>query len=440
MQSSAWPRVTIESLIASGAIVAHKDGNYGSLYPRVEDFGADGVPFLTAKSLDRGEIDIEGAPRLVDERANALRFGFVCQNDVLLSHNATIGRVAVVPQFDGRLLVGTSLTYFRLNPQILLPRYFAAYLSGADFQNQLAAVMSHSTRNQVPITAQRTLSVVVPPLDVQQIISSTLGSLEDKIKQNRRTGRALETLTRATFKAWFVDFEPVKVKAAGQTSFPGMPIDTFASLPNRLTDSNIGPVPEGWEVRPIGDLVTVRGGGTPSKKVSEYWDGGTHFWATPKDLSGLQSPVLLGTERLITDAGAESISSGVMPENTVLLSSRAPVGYTAIAKVPVAVNQGFIAMACDGPLPPHYVLHWTRSALDEIHSRASGTTFPEISKTAFRPIPAVVPNSVVVETFERFAQSIFALLEANVRESNRLAEMREYLLPRLLRGAVGVKP
>ena len=201
----------------------------------------------------------------------------------------------------------------------------------------------------------------------------------------------MEELARATFKAWFVDFEPVKAKAAGATSFPGMPFATFAALPDRLTDSPIGPVPEEWEVRPIGELVMVKGGGTPSTKVAEYWDGGTHFWATPKDLSGLQDPVLLGTERRITDAGAECISSGVMPENTVLLSSRAPVGYTALAKVPVAVNQGFIAMACDGPLPPHYVLHWTRSALEEIKSRASGTTFPEISKTAFRPIPALVP-------------------------------------------------
>jgi type I restriction enzyme S subunit len=173
---------------------------------------------------------------------------------VLLSHNATIGRVAIVPQFDGRMLVGTSLTYFRLNPQNLLPRYFAAYLAGADFQNQLAAVMSHSTRNQVPITAQRDLSVVVPPLDVQQKIADTLGSLDDKIEQNRRAGRALDGLARATCKAWFVDFEPVKDKAAGQTSFPGMPPTAFAALPDRLTDSPLGPVPQGWAVGKMGDV------------------------------------------------------------------------------------------------------------------------------------------------------------------------------------------
>lgn len=281
--------------------------------------------------------------------------------------------------------------------------------------------------------------LLVPPLEEQHAIAAVLGSLDDKIEQNRRTGRALEDLARATFNAWFVDFEPIKAKAAGAMIFPGMPTAAFAALPDRLTDSPAGPVPQGWEVRIIGELVSVKGGGTPSTKVAEYWDGGTHFWATPKDLSRLEGPVLLGTERRITDAGAACISSGVMPENTVLLSSRAPVGYTALAKVPVAVNQGFIAMVCDGPLPPHYVLHWTRSALEEIKSRASGTTFPEISKAAFRPIPAVVPTPPVVAAFERITQSLFDLIQSSAQLSHQLGELRDYLLPRLLSGSVRVR-
>src|SRR4051812_26422757 len=115
--------VTIEALLASGAITGHKDGNHGSQYPRVEEFGSVGVPFLTAKSLSDGKIDIEGAPRLSDDRADALRLGFIQPGDVLLSHNATVGRVAVVPEFAGRVLIGTSLTYFRVNPSKISPRY-----------------------------------------------------------------------------------------------------------------------------------------------------------------------------------------------------------------------------------------------------------------------------------------------------------------------------
>jgi type I restriction enzyme S subunit len=314
-------------------------------------------------------------------------------------------------------------------------RYLSYALAVTDISGYL-------TGSAMPKLSQKSMNAIELPLprpEVQKAIAAVLCSLDDKVEQNRRTVRALEGLARATFKAWFVDFEPVNAKAAGSAGFPGMPRDAFAALPDRLTDSPLGPVPQGWEVRPIGDVVSIKGGGTPSTKVAEYWEGGAHFWATPKDLSGLQSPVLLETERRITDAGAECISSGVMPENTVLLSSRAPVGYTAIAKVPLAVNQGFIAMLCDGPLPPHYVLHWTRSALEEIKSRACGTTFPEISKSAFRPIQAVVPPQVVVKGFERIVRSLFDLIEASARQSHQLEKLRDYLLPRLLSGSLRVR-
>jgi type I restriction enzyme S subunit len=355
-------------------------------------------------------------------------------NTVCLSRTASVGYVVVM----GREMATSQDFVNWVCDESKLDYRFLKYVLLAE--NQSFSRFSHGTTHQtIYFPEVKAFHVCVPSIDEQRAIADVLQALDDKIEQNRRTGRVLEALARGTFEAWFVDFEPAKAKAAGQISFPGMPNDIFAALPDCLTDSSLGSIPLGWQVRPIGDLVTVKGGGTPSTKVAEYWDGGAHFWATPKDLSGLRDPVLLGTERRITDAGAECISSGVMPENTVLLSSRAPVGYTALAKVPIAVNQGFIAMTCDGPLPPHYVLHWTRSVLEEIKSRASGTTFPEISKAAFRPIQVVVPSPVIVAEFERFAQRLFDLIESYARQSRQLSELRDYLLPKLLSGAVRVR-
>lgn len=437
-------RVTVKELVEKGILERPMDGNHGEIHPKGDDFITTGVPFITAADIKDGRVDIRSCAFISEKQAKSLRKGFAKLGDVLLTHKATIGRTAIVDEIpDGLewIVLTPQVTYYRvLRKDVLDPRYLKFYFDSSAFQMLLEAWSGGgSTRAYLGITKQLDLPIALLPIDEQRAIAAVLGALDDKIEQNRRTGRALEGLARATFKAWFVDFEPIKAKAAGQTSFPGIPPAAFAALPDRLTDSPIGPVPQGWEVKPIGDVVTVRGGGTPSTKVPEYWDGGTHFWATPKDLSGLQDPVLLKTERRITDAGAECISSGVLPENTVLLSSRAPVGYTALAKVRVAVNQGFIAMTCDGPLPPHYLLHWTRSALAEIKSRASGTTFPEISKSAFRPIPAVVPSPLVVAEFERFAQSLFDLIEANAQQSHQLGELRDYLLPKLLDGSVRVR-
>lgn len=437
MSSSAWPRVTIESLIASGAIIAHKDGNYGSLYPRVEEFGVDGVPFLTAKSLDGGSIDIAGAPRLADKRADAFNFGFVQSNDVLLSHNATVGRVAVVPLFEGRLLVGTSLTYFRLNPDSLLPRYFAAYLTGADFQDQLAGVMSHSTRNQVPITAQRKLTVVVPPIDVQEMIAETLGGLDAQINQNRQTGRALLELAQLTFNAWFVDFEPVKAKTAGQTSYPGMPPAAFTSLADRLTDSPLGVIPHDWTVRPLSEACQIVSGGTPKRAETSYWAGDIP-WYSVRDAPPDGMPWVDFTDEQITQAGLNGSAATLAPVGCTIISARGTVGRLALVARPMAFNQ-----SCYGLLPIdgesyHHLYLMICHVVGELQQRSHGSVFDTITRQTFDSVWVVQPPSPLLYCFERVIAPSFDLLLALLKESLKLAEVRDYLLPRLLSGDVTV--
>ena len=436
MPSSEWPRVTIGSLIASGAIVAHKDGNYGSLYPRAEDFGTVGVPFLTAKSLDGGRIDIDGAPRLADDRADALRFGFVRPNDVLLSHNATIGRVAVVPKFDGRLLIGTSLTYFRLNPQNLLARYFAAYLAGEDFQNQLAAVMSHSTRNQVPISAQRTLSVVVPPLDVQHVIARVLGALDDRIEQNHRTGGALDGLARATFKAWFVDFEPVTAKAAGALSFPGMLPAAFAALPSRLTGSPLGPVPEGWAVRTLAEAFDIN----PPRRLSKGQE------APYLDMKNMPTKGHAPDtwERRPHGSGMRFINGDTLVARITPCLENGKTAYVDF------LNDGevgwgsteYIVLRPKPPLPEVYAYCLARTAefRDFAIQNMSGTSGRQrVAASALEHYHIAIPDPATAAAFGDVARPLFEYIRAGKAESSKLATLRDYLLPRLLSGTVRVK-
>lgn len=184
----------------------------------------------------------------------------------------------------------------------------------------------------------------------------------------------------------------------------------------------------GWGTTSIGEAVTVRGGATPPTGDRQYWVDGGHSWATPRDLSRLSTPVLLDTERHITDAGVTRISSGLLPPGTLLLSSRAPIGYLAIAEVPTAINQGFIAMICDRSLPNHYVWQWTLANLDAIKARANGTTFQEISKGNFRPMRIPVPPQNLLDAFTAKASRLYRLLVNNVRLMGTLVEVRETLL------------
>jgi type I restriction enzyme S subunit len=156
-------------------------------------------------------------------------------------------------------------------------------------------------------------------------------------------------------------------------------------------------------------------------------------------LSTLSLPVLLDTERKITDAGLAQISSGLLPKGTVLLSSRAPIGYLAIAEVPVAVNQGFIAMKPRSGISNLFLLRWASAAHEEIISYANGSTFLEISKSSFKLIRVVSPSAPVMDIFDRMSRPLYQKVVENERQSRALAALRDALLPKLIRGEIRVR-
>jgi type I restriction enzyme S subunit len=310
-------------------------------------------------------------------------------------------------------------------------------LEGPDFQRQAEmAGVGSVIRHFGPMHLRR-MTVRIPPIEEQRAIACILGTLDDKIELNRRINQTLEGMARAIFESWFVDLDPVRAKAAGRQP-PGLAPHIADLFPDAFEASELGEIPKGWKVRPIGDIVKAVGGGTPSTKNPAYWGEGIHCFATPKDLSGLSSPMLLDTRRRVTDAGLAKISSGLLPVGTVLLSSRAPVGYLAIAQIPVCVNQGFIAMICDGPVSNYYVLNWAKVNMPEIKRHASGTTFAEISKRNFRPIPALVPSQEVMTAFDAIVEPVYAKIRLNLEETRTLAALRDALLPKLISGELRV--
>ena len=330
-------------------------------------------------------------------------------------------------------------TAFYLKPKVEMDVRWAYYqLLNQDINGLDSGSAIPSTRREDFYS----LPVKVPSLAEQYTIAHILGTLDDKIELNRRMNETLEALARALFKSWFVDFDPVRAKMEGRwspgESLPGLPAHLYDLFPDRLVDSELGEVPEGWEVGTVDRLATVVGGATPSTKNTHYWKGGEHYWATPRDLAPLSTPVLLQTERKITDAGLGKISSGLLPRGTVLLSSRAPIGYLAIAEIPVAINQGFIGILPREGISNLFALYWSEASHEEITNYANGSTFLEISKGNFRCIPLVVPEKVVMVAFDRSIRPCYERIVSNEHESRGLVEVRETLLPKLVSGKLRV--
>jgi type I restriction enzyme S subunit len=302
-------------------------------------------------------------------------------------------------------------------------------------QNEIEALAEGSTgQTELSRSKLSDLNLWLPPLSTQRTIADLLGSLDDKIEANRVQSKTLEAIAQALFKSWFVDFEPVKAKSEGRQP-DGLAPEIADLFPFSFVDSPLGKIPKGWEVSSVGKEFIIVGGGTPSTLNNYFWHNGTVNWATPKDLASLSTHVLMKTERKITELGLSKISSGVLKNGSVLLSSRAPIGYLAITNTPVAINQGFIGFPKQN-VSSMFILHWLKENISGIVARANGSTFLEISKTTFRPMLLVVPDKNILKQFDEISSLLYKEIINNEKQSQLLVEVRDLLLPRLVDGRV----
>ena len=245
--------------------------------------------------------------------------------------------------------------------------------------------------------------VNIPPLPEQQAIASVLSALDDKIDLLQRQNQTLEQMAATLFRQWFI--EEAK---------------------------------EDWEEVTIGDIFTLKGGSTPSTKESSFWDGNIS-WTSPKDLSNSKSIFMFDTERKITEAGLAKISSGLLPVRTLLMSSRAPIGYLAMTDIEVAINQGYIAIPEHQTYSTEFMYLWCQLNMDTIENAGNGSVFQEISKSSFRDLIFVIPDENTLNRFDAFVKPTFTKIKSNTQQIRTLQSMRDTLLPKLISGEVRLK-
>ena len=404
----------------------------GSPRPINSYLSESGIPWVKISDATSGSAKYISSTKQFIKIEGQSKSRKVYPGDLILSNSATPG----LPRFmnieacihDGWLL---------LRNFVNLDKEFAYWLLLCE-RKSLVQKGNGSVFTNLKTDILKEHEVTIPSLDEQVKIASFLNTIQEKIETNTVMNATLEKIAQRIFKSWFVDFDPVKANAEG-VPFDGLSPEIQSLFPNEFEESELGMIPKGWEESTIEKEVKTVGGATPSTKNAEFWDGGEILWTTPKDLSGLKDKVIFNTARKITSSGLKKISSGLLPKNTVLMSSRAPVGYLAIAKEPIAINQGYIAMKCDQEVSPYYMLCWLDKNMDIIKQRAGGTTFSEISKTNFRPIEFLKPSVDAINKFEEVVTPLYEKIEANARMTNNLSKIRDKLLPRLISGKVTIQ-
>lgn len=361
-----------------------------------EDSWGDELPFITPS--DQSETRREATPTRFLSSIGVTRL----QNRVvppgstnLTCIGSTIGKVSMADSY--------SVTNQQINTltakQGLANSGFVYYL----IKNWSGTLKQFAAGSATPIINKTTLAnfeFFVPPLKVQSAIAAVLSALDDKIAANTKISHTSNELASTLFR-----------QALSMAEFSD---DTFD------------------------DLALVSGGGTPSTKNPDYWDGNIP-WATPSDITALMGPYLKETSRAISDAGLKSCASDLYPKGSILMTSRATIGAFAITQKPTAVNQGFIVVQPNDPELRYWFFHEMQSRVDEFISLANGATFLELSRGNFKKFKVRKASTAVMYEFNKQALALHESAQSVLAENALLSATRDALLPQLMSGMLGVK-
>ena len=257
------------------------DGNYSSKYPKASEFLSYGVPFISASDLVNGRIQSSNLRYISPNLHRILTKGHLKAGDILLvTRGNGVGLTAYVDSEYADANINAQLVLLRADNKELNSRFLYYLLSSPEYYGVLKAYGSGSAQPQLPIGSLLRVGIKYPQYQDQVAIADILGSLDDKIELNRRMNATLEESARALFKSWFVDFDPARAKMEGRQP-EGIDAETAALFPDRLVESELGLIPEGWHIGALKHCCQrIENGGTPKRDQPQYWQPETVPWLT----------------------------------------------------------------------------------------------------------------------------------------------------------------
>lgn len=266
-----------------------------------------------------------------------------------------------------------------------------------------------------------TLEIEVHSLSTQRKIASILSAYDDLIENNKKRIKILEEMAQAIYKEWFVNFR-----------FPG-------HKKVKMVKSKLDMIPEGWEVSTVQDTFEITGGGTPSKKVPEYWEDGTINWYVPSDLTAHRNMFMDESGEKISELGLKKSSARLFPAYSVMMTSRATLGVISINTTEACTNQGFITCIPNEKFPLYTLYYWLHENVEKFISLGTGATFKEITKGVFKKIDILVPPEKLLKYFEKILAPLNQQVLILQRKNTNLRKTRDLLLPKLISGEIDVK-
>jgi type I restriction enzyme S subunit len=416
----------IADLLASGTL-AINDGYRA----KNSELATHGIPFARAGNIDGG-FHFDDADCVPDETLSRVGVKVSEPGDVVFTSKGTVGRFAFVRDDTPRFVYSPQLCFWRvLDRNKIFARWLYYWMNSREFFLQFNGVAGQTDMAEyVSLRDQRAMRITLPPLPAQKRIAHILGTLDDKIELNRRTNATLEGISRAIFKSWFVDFDPVRQKAAGQQPV-GMDAQTAALFPDSFEESEIGEVPKGWQVGRLNDLAehprrAVRPGEIPSGlpyiglehmprrciALSE-WDAGDGVESNKFEFQ--RGEILFGKLRPYFHKVGVAPVDGICSTDIVVARPTRREWF------------GFVL----GHMSSDEFVAYTNAA-------STGTKMPRTNWEDMSRYEAVLPPERVAEAFNDVVQGAVASITSRIHQSRTLAALRDTLLPKLLSGEIRV--
>lgn len=405
------------------------DGDRGKNYPKQDElFPAGSCLFLNAGNVTEFGFDFSNCAFITNEKDDSLGKGKLQRYDIVMTTRGTVGNVAYyddsVPYKNIR--INSGMVIFRPQTDKIFPRFLFLFLRSQGFKQQVSALITGSAQPQLPIRDINQIKIVIPPLKDQQAIAHILGTLDDKIELNRRMSQTLEQMARALFKAWFVDFEPVRAKCRGDLdsrprwrrgeSLPGLPAHLYDLFPDRLVDSELGEIPEGWELKPLGKVLELAYG--KALKDEDRRPGSVPVF-------GSNGQVGWHDERLATGPG-------------IIVGRKGNPGTVTWAPSDFfAIDTTFYVVSKEDCTSLYFLFY--ALITHDLPSLAADSAVPGLNRNFVYSNLQLLPPAPVVEAFDRQVKVLFDKRHQNDLESRTLAGLRDALLPKLISGQMRIR-
>ncbi|HEX8706320.1 MAG TPA: restriction endonuclease subunit S [Myxococcaceae bacterium] len=447
MTAEAWTRTTVEQLVRSGALSIHDGYRAKNL-----ELGRPGLPFARAGNIDQG-FHFEGADCLHEEHLGKALDKVSRPGDVVFTSKGTVGRLAFVRPETPRFVYSPQLCFWRArDEQVLDSRFLSYWMRGEEFSQQVDAYKGQTDMaDYVSLRDQRRMRITLPPLAEQQAIARMLGDIDDRILVGQRLIHTLEAMAQELFRAWFVDFEPVRARAAGHV--PEYLSAALAELfPSALVSTGSGaqePLPAGWSVGSLSTLL-------PGKDCVLTGPFGSLLHASDYRAEGV--PLIqvgnVSAGRIVGDhlprVGAHKLPAlerFLLREGDIVFTRVGAVGRSAYVPAHqagwmISGQMLRVRLPEEGPLHPRYLaqVYRQRDFLTRVERFALGTTRPSLNTSLLEALEFLVPPRAVQDAFAAHLAPLDARVWKALDEHRTFEALRDALLPRLLSGALRALP